>query len=179
MASPEKHMGGVLGKLFNIGGMGSVILMGKKSRYEFKNIVLLSNYHPDRPWALVISQLLTVWQTDKIKSPCGFGSMLRHFNLTSSKTKDRQKQNHAPRNDRQAHGRYSPICLLALLPFRLEMLEQASPSAKPRRNARLHTCQPPRTHVMSTRSLCSQPEGVTSACVPPVQQRDQQADNRR
>ena len=66
MVSLEKHMGGVLGKLFNIGGMGSIILMGENLVKNSKilcyfPIIILVVHAP-----LVISQLLFVWQTDKI-----------------------------------------------------------------------------------------------------------------
>jgi hypothetical protein len=42
----KKHTGGVLGQLFNIGGMGLII----RFRYEFQDIVLLSKYQPGRSY---------------------------------------------------------------------------------------------------------------------------------
>ena len=75
-----------------------------------------------------------------------------------------------PQHDRQAPS----VNRLFTLSFRFQMLEQASllcqivnPAASTPPHVPQHPCDN-QTHVMSTRSP---PEGVTSACVPPVQQR--------
>jgi len=172
VASPRKTHGRCTGTIIQHWGHGIDHIDGIRFRYEFQDTVLLSNYRPGRSY---LTQPASVRQTDvdRVKSTCDFGGMLRR--LTSSKTKDRQKQTtHLVTIARHTDKIHKFACLLYCL-FAWKCLNRLRPMPTPQ-EPRLHTCQPPQTHVMPTRS---RPEGVTPARVPPVQQRDQHADSRR